>query len=56
VSTSLKRLIAALVFVLPVGALVATPAMAAKRQKAKTSQTAHKVSTHKAPHKIKKAA
>jgi hypothetical protein len=52
VTTSRKRLVAALAFVLPVAALVATPAMAAKHHKAKTHHV-HKVAAHKA-HKAKK--
>lgn len=51
-TTSRKRLVAALAFVLPVAALVATPAMAAKHHKAKTHHV-HKVAAHKA-HKAKK--
>jgi hypothetical protein len=53
VTTSRKRLVAALAFVLPVAALVATPAMAAKHHKAKTHHV-HKVAAHKA-HKAKKS-
>jgi hypothetical protein len=53
VTTSRTRLFAALAFVLPVAALVASPAMATT--KAKAHHTAiHKTSTHKASsHKAK---
>jgi hypothetical protein len=53
VTTTRNRLIAALAFVLPVAALVATPAMA-KPHKAKTQHTSvHKVGHHKTSHKTK---
>lgn len=49
------RLFAALAFVLPVAALVASPAMA-KPHKAKTHHSViHKASAHKAIHKVKHA-
>ena len=50
------RLFAALAFVLPVAALVASPAMA-KPHKAKTHHSVvHKASAHKAVHKVKRPA
>jgi hypothetical protein len=51
VTTTYKRLIAALAFVLPAAALVATPVMAASQTKAKT----HHSSVHKASHHKKAA-
>ena len=52
-TTTRNRLIAALAFVLPVAALVATPAMA-KPHKAKAQHSSvHKVSHHKTSHKAK---
>jgi hypothetical protein len=47
VITSFKRLIAALAFVLPVAALVASPVMAATQNHAKTHHSVHKTSSHK---------
>jgi hypothetical protein len=47
VTTSRTRLIAALAFVLPAAALVASPAMAAS----KSHQKVHHTSVHKASHK-----
>jgi hypothetical protein len=47
VTSSRKRLIAALAFVLPVAALAASPVMAASTHKAK----AHHSSVHKVSHK-----
>lgn len=56
VITSFKRLIAALAFVVPAAALVASPVMAASQTKPKTHHTSsHKSSTHKTSH-AKKAA
>jgi hypothetical protein len=49
VITSFKRLIAALAFVLPVAALVASPVMAASASKTKHHTTVHKAS-HKSTH------
>jgi hypothetical protein len=46
VNSSFKRLIAALAFVLPVTALVASPVMAATHHKSTTSSV-HKTSAHK---------
>lgn len=45
--SSFKRLIAALAFVLPVAALVASPVMAASHAKAKSHHSVHKTSMHK---------
>lgn len=53
-----KSLFATLAFALPIAALVASPAMAAKPHKAKAhTHAVHKASTHKAPakHKAKAA-
>jgi hypothetical protein len=48
VNSSFKRLIAALVFVLPAAALVASPVMAASHAKSKSHHTSvHKTSMHK---------
>jgi hypothetical protein len=47
VITSFKRLIAALAFVLPVLALVASPVMAASHTKKPHHTSIHKVSMHK---------
>jgi hypothetical protein len=47
VITSFKRFIAALAFVLPVAALVASPVMAATHNHAKTHHSVHKASSHK---------
>jgi hypothetical protein len=47
VITSFKRLIAALAFVLPVAALVASPVMAATHHHAKSHHSVHKASSHK---------
>jgi hypothetical protein len=48
VISSFKRLIAALAFVLPVAALVASPVMAASHAKAKSHHSSiHKTSMHK---------
>ena len=47
-NTSFKRLIAALAFVLPAAALVASPVMAASHTKSKPHHTSiHKTSMHK---------
>jgi hypothetical protein len=55
VTTSRKRLFAALAFVLPVAALVASPAAMAKPHKPKAQHTAvHKTSGHKVAHKAKR--
>ena len=45
--TSFKRLIAALVFVLPAAALVTSPVMAANHHKTKHHTSVHKASMHK---------
>lgn len=50
-TSSRKRLIAALAFVLPVAALAASPVMAANPPKTKT----HHSSVHKVSHKTHKA-
>jgi hypothetical protein len=51
VITSLKRLIAALAFVLPAAALVVSPVMASSQTKPKTHHTSvHKVSSHRTSH------
>jgi hypothetical protein len=56
VITSFKRLIAALAFVVPAAALVASPVMAANQTKPKTHHTStHKSGSHKTSH-AKKAA
>jgi hypothetical protein len=48
VSTSCKRLIAALAFLLPAAALVSSPVLAATQNKAKTHHSSvHKTSAHK---------
>jgi hypothetical protein len=47
VITSFKRLIAALAFVLPVAALLASPVMAASHHKKSHHTSVHKVSMHK---------
>jgi hypothetical protein len=47
VNTSFKRLIAALAFVLPVLALVASPVMAANQTKKPHHTSVSKASTHK---------
>jgi hypothetical protein len=48
VNSSFKRLIAALAFVLPAAALVASPVMAASHTKTKPHHTSiHKASMHK---------
>ena len=53
----LKRLFVALVFILPVTAIVSAPAEAAKPRKPKAAHVAnHKPVPQKAPLKIKKAA
>ncbi len=53
-TTSRKRLITALAFVLPLAALAASPAMAAKSHKGQTHHSSvHKTSAHKTPHKSK---
>ncbi|MDR3530216.1 MAG: hypothetical protein P4L90_06660 [Rhodopila sp.] len=46
-STSFKRLIAALAFVLPAAALVISPVMAASQAKKPHHASVHKVSAHK---------
>jgi hypothetical protein len=48
VINSFKRLIAALAFVLPVVALVASPVMATTQNHAKSHHSVHKASSHKA--------
>ncbi len=55
-TTKRNSLFAALAFALPIAALVATPAMAAKHPKKHATHHVHKVSgskvgAHKAPHK-----
>ena len=50
--TSFSRLIAALAFVLPVAALVASPVMAASHNKVRHHVSIHKVSAHKSHKKI----
>jgi hypothetical protein len=52
VTSSRIRLFAALAFVLPVAALVASPAMATTKSKAHHTPI-HKVSAHKVSHKTK---
>jgi hypothetical protein len=48
VSSSCKRLIAALAFILPSAALVSSPVLAASHAKAKTHHSSvHKASAHK---------
>jgi hypothetical protein len=47
VKTSFKRLIAALAFVLPAAALVASPVMAATHHKTRQHVPVHKASAHK---------
>jgi hypothetical protein len=47
VITSFKRLIAALVIILPAAALVTSPVMAASHAKAKHHTSVHKASAHK---------
>jgi hypothetical protein len=47
VITSFKRLIAALVIILPAAALVTSPVMAASHAKAKHHMSVHKASAHK---------
>jgi hypothetical protein len=48
VSTSCKRLIAALAFILPAAALVSSPVLAASQTKAKSHHlSVHKASAHK---------
>jgi len=52
VSTSCKRLIAALAFILPSAALVSSPVLAASHTKAKSHHTSvHKASAHKSHRK-----
>lgn len=54
-STSRNRLFAALAFALPLAALVASPALAAKPHKLKHhGHAVHKVVAHKHVHKAKK--
>ena len=55
-TTSRKSFFALFAFILPVAALVASPALAARPHKAKAhSAVVHKASTHKAHHKAKRA-
>ncbi len=57
VTTSRKRLIAALAFVLPAAAPVAAPAYAATQKPKHHTTSVHKASAHKpAPHKTKHTA
>lgn len=53
-SKSFKRLIAALVIVLPAAALVSSPVLAQTHAKAKHTASVHTASVHKVSHKAHK--